>query len=125
MNGEVRPGQLLAIMGASGAGKTTLMNVLTCRNLRKLIIEGEVLVNGEVVGSQLSKISAYVQQDDLFIGTLRVREHLVFQVHVACIIFIFKRFPSKIRFVCIYKYISFYIFFFMYAHALFMPTHNS
>lgn len=80
VSGQVRPGQLLAIMGASGAGKTTLLNVLTNRNLRRLVVEGEVLVNGENVGSSMTRISAYVQQDDLFIGTLTVREHLVFQV---------------------------------------------
>lgn len=79
VNGQVRPGQLLAIMGASGAGKTTLLNILTCRNLRKLVVDGEVLVNGENVGASMTRISAYVQQDDLFIGTLTVREHLVFQ----------------------------------------------
>lgn len=80
VNGQIRPGQLLAIMGASGAGKTTLLNVLTSRNLQKLVVDGEVLVNGESVGSSMTRISAYVQQDDLFIGTLKVREHLVFQV---------------------------------------------
>ncbi|KAF8791853.1 Protein white like protein [Argiope bruennichi] len=79
VSGEVRPGQLLAIMGASGAGKTTLLNVLTGRNLRLLNVDGEVLVNGENVGQGITRLSAYVQQDDLFIGTLTVREHLVFQ----------------------------------------------
>ncbi|GFY43706.1 protein white [Trichonephila inaurata madagascariensis] len=79
VNGEVKPGQLMAIMGASGAGKTTLLNVLTNRNLRLLDVHGEVLVNGQSVGESITKLSAYVQQDDLFIGTLSVREHLVFQ----------------------------------------------
>ncbi|GFS54140.1 protein white [Nephila pilipes] len=79
VNGEVKPGQLMAIMGASGAGKTTLLNVLTNRNLRLLDVDGEVLVNGQNVGESIMKLSAYVQQDDLFIGTLSVREHLVFQ----------------------------------------------
>ncbi|GBN57278.1 hypothetical protein AVEN_166318-1, partial [Araneus ventricosus] len=66
-------------MGASGAGKTTLLNVLTGRNLRLLNVDGEVLVNGENVGQAITRLSAYVQQDDLFIGTLTVREHLIFQ----------------------------------------------
>ncbi|GFV96376.1 protein white [Trichonephila clavipes] len=69
----------MAIMGASGAGKTTLMNVLTNRNLRLLNVEGQVLVNGQSVGESIIRLSAYVQQDDLFIETLTVREHLIFQ----------------------------------------------
>ncbi|GFS54142.1 protein white [Nephila pilipes] len=78
VNGEVKPGQLMAIMGASGAGKTTLLNVLTNRNLRLLNVEGSVLVNGQSVGESIIRLSAYVQQDDLFIGTLTVKEHLIF-----------------------------------------------
>ncbi|XP_054719148.1 protein white-like [Uloborus diversus] len=79
VNGEVQPGHLLAIMGASGAGKTTLLNTLTARNLRRLDVTGEVLVNDQNVGENMARVSAYVQQDDLFVGTLTVREHLVFQ----------------------------------------------
>ena len=68
-------------MGASGAGKTTLLNVLTHRNNDKLRITGNLVVNGEVVTPDtLTSRSAYVQQDDLFIGTLTVREQLIFQV---------------------------------------------
>lgn len=68
-------------MGASGAGKTTLMNVLTYRNRNKLNISGKVEINGKTItnSSQLAAISGYVQQDDIFIGTLKVKEHLKFQ----------------------------------------------
>lgn len=69
-------------MGASGAGKTTLLNVLTFRNSQKLKTTGDVKINGKILQSadQLASISGYVQQDDLFIGTLKVKEHLKFQV---------------------------------------------
>jgi len=63
-------------------GKTTLLNVLTIKNQNKLISSGMVKINGYQISnvSQLAAISGYVQQDDLFIGTLKVEEHLKFQV---------------------------------------------
>lgn len=79
VSGVVQPGTLLAIMGASGAGKSTLMNVLTNRNLKDYILEGNVKVNGSSIGRGIKNISAYVQQDDLFISTLTVRETLTFR----------------------------------------------
>lgn len=70
-------------MGASGAGKTTLLNCLTFRNTGKLKISGERYLNGNKVNTDtLARISGYVQQDDLFISTLTVREHLIFQVFI-------------------------------------------
>jgi ABC-type multidrug transport system ATPase subunit len=67
-------------MGASGAGKTTLLNCLTFRNTGKLKITGTRYLNGaEVDTDKLARISGYVQQDDLFIGTLKVGEILRFQ----------------------------------------------
>ncbi len=79
--GIARPGELLAIMGASGAGKTTLLNVLTCRDNGDLTITGSVRINGKLIrsASQIASVSGYVQQDDIFIGTLKVKEHLMFQ----------------------------------------------
>jgi ABC-type multidrug transport system ATPase subunit len=76
-----KPKEVLAIMGASGAGKTTLLNVLNFRNRGQLKIEGEIMLNGCSIKSvgQLSSISGYVQQDDLFVGYLTVKEHLIFQ----------------------------------------------
>lgn len=68
-------------MGASGAGKTTLLNVLNYRNRGNLQIEGEIRLNGQLIKSPstLAAVSGYVQQEDLFYGTLTVKEHLKFQ----------------------------------------------
>ena len=60
------------------------MNVLTFRNRSSLKVKGDVKINGNLVkdAMELASISGYVQQDDLFIGTLKVKEHLKFQVSV-------------------------------------------
>ena len=79
----VRPGEFLAIMGASGAGKSTLLNTLLFRNLSGLKVSGLRLANNKLVTpTSLTAVSAYVQQDDLLIGSLTVREHLTFQALV-------------------------------------------
>lgn len=81
VSGSARPGELLALMGSSGAGKTTLLNSLTFRSDRNVMESGLRSINGIPVNSKLlTAVSAYVQQHDLFIGTLTVREHLIFQV---------------------------------------------
>lgn len=69
-------------MGSSGSGKTTLLNILNCRNRGKLVTSGDVRINGRPITSALalSAIAGYVQQEDLFVGTLTVKEHLKFQV---------------------------------------------
>jgi len=80
VTGAVRPGELCAIVGSSGAGKSTLLNVLNFRNTKNLKVTGEREVNGVAVSpNSMTSVSAYIQQDDLFIGSLTVREHLIFQ----------------------------------------------
>ena len=64
----------------SGAGKSTLMNVLAHRNIAQVQVMGTVEVNGQPTGIDINALSAYIQQEDLFIGSLTVREHLTFQV---------------------------------------------
>ncbi|XP_011702056.1 PREDICTED: protein white isoform X1 [Wasmannia auropunctata] len=81
--GVAYPGELLVIMGASGAGKTTLLNTLTFRSARGLSASGLMAANGQRISpGVLTSRMAYVQQDDLFVGTLTVTEHLMFQAAV-------------------------------------------
>ena len=56
------------------------MNVLNGRHQDNLRVEGSIKLNGRRPGRGLAGFSAYVQQDDLFMGTLTVREHLWVQV---------------------------------------------
>ena len=58
------------------------MNVLAHRNIAQVEVTGTVAVNGHPMGIDINSLSAYVQQEDLFIGSLTVREHLTFQVHI-------------------------------------------
>ena len=43
-----------------------------------LEIGGSILVNGEAVGANMSDFSAYVQQNDVFIGSLTVIGTIIF-----------------------------------------------
>ena len=56
------------------------MNILTHRRTGNLKITNDVRINGRKMQSDISGVSGFVQQDELFIGTLTVREHLRFHV---------------------------------------------
>ncbi|CAD5210454.1 unnamed protein product [Bursaphelenchus okinawaensis] len=79
VSGIALPGETLALMGASGAGKTTLLNTLLQRNLKGLKVTGDILCNGHALKRSVTCISSYIQQEDIFVGTLTVREHLMIQ----------------------------------------------
>ena len=61
-----------------------MLNVLNFRNRGNLKIKGDVKINGQVIESPaaLAAISGYVQQEDLFMGTMKVKEQLKFQVNL-------------------------------------------
>ncbi|TWW78333.1 ATP-binding cassette sub-family G member 8 [Takifugu flavidus] len=76
---RVRSGQMLAIIGSSGCGKTSLLDIITCRDEGGEMTSGEVLINGRPNTPQLVKKSiAHVRQDDRLLPHLTVRETLAF-----------------------------------------------
>ena len=56
--------------------------MLARQNTARLKVSGFIHVNGKNIGNRIKDISAYVQQEEFFIGTLTVKEHLTFQVKV-------------------------------------------
>lgn len=76
---RVRSGQMLAVIGSSGCGKTSLLDILTCRDEGGTMTSGQVLINGKPNTPQLVKKNiAHVRQDDRLLPHLTVRETLVF-----------------------------------------------
>lgn len=71
------PGQLMAIMGASGAGKTTFLDILARKNKRG-VVEGNFYVNGEkVLDDEYRSVIGFVDQDDTMLSTLTVHETIL------------------------------------------------
>ncbi|KAM8851663.1 ATP-binding cassette sub-family G member 8 [Synchiropus picturatus] len=76
---RVHSGQMLAIIGSSGCGKTSLLDIITCRNEGGRMKSGEILINGKPNTPQLvTKSIAHVRQDDRLLPHLTVRETLSF-----------------------------------------------
>ncbi|CAN0222698.1 unnamed protein product, partial [Ectocarpus sp. 12 AP-2014] len=82
VSGAVESGQILAIIGSSGSGKTSLLDVLVGRinpNTKGLHITGNVTVNGKAMSkSFFLENAAYVPQEDRLWSALTVRENLMF-----------------------------------------------
>ncbi|KPP63656.1 hypothetical protein Z043_118066, partial [Scleropages formosus] len=76
---RVRSGQMLAVIGSSGCGKTSLLDIITCRDEGGSIKKGHVSINGRPSTPQLVRKSiAHVRQDDRLLPHLTVRETLAF-----------------------------------------------
>ena len=74
ISGSVEPGRMLAIMGPTGSGKTSLLNVLSGKI--KLGVTGDISVNGQTSSKQLKRKTAFIMQKDIFFSDLTVRETL-------------------------------------------------
>ncbi|KAM8880371.1 broad substrate specificity ATP-binding cassette transporter ABCG2b [Spinachia spinachia] len=81
VSGIMRPG-MNAIMGATGSGKTSLLDVIAGRKDPAGLKQGKVTVDGKAVSADLRLSSAYVVQDDILMGTLSVRENLLFSANL-------------------------------------------
>lgn len=75
--GYCKAGTLTALMGSSGAGKTTLMDVLAARKTDGEI-EGEVLMNGRALPVSFQRTTGYCEQVDVHLPQATVREALEF-----------------------------------------------
>ena len=82
INGFSQPGTLTALMGSSGAGKTTLMDVIAGRKTVGKIT-GDILVNGRPKDTlSFNRLTGYVEQQDLHVGHHTVKEALEFSAHI-------------------------------------------
>ncbi|XP_061406640.1 broad substrate specificity ATP-binding cassette transporter ABCG2-like [Lethenteron reissneri] len=81
VSGIMLPG-MNAIMGPTGSGKTSLLDVLAGRKDPKGLKGGTVLLDGNPMDSGFRLISGYVVQDDVIMGTLSVRENIEFSANL-------------------------------------------
>ncbi|KAK7351408.1 hypothetical protein VNO77_10843 [Canavalia gladiata] len=78
VNGAFRPGVLTALMGVSGAGKTTLMDVLSGRKTAGYI-QGQITISGYPKKQEtFARIAGYCEQNDIHSPHVTVYESLVY-----------------------------------------------
>ena len=87
VSGSAVPGEFLAIMGSSGSGKTSLLNILSGRTgtSKKEVVTGKVLVNNIPFQEiPYGDYSAYVTQQDILLPVLTPRESITFSAKLRC-----------------------------------------
>ncbi|XP_062165748.1 putative white-brown complex homolog protein 30 isoform X2 [Alnus glutinosa] len=78
VSGKLMPGRVSAVMGPSGAGKTTFLSALAGK-VTGCTMTGLILINGKVESmDSYKKIIGFVPQDDIVHGNLTVEENLRF-----------------------------------------------
>lgn len=78
VTGAFRPGVLTALMGVSGAGKTTLMDVLAGRKTGGYI-EGDIMISGFPKNQQtFARIAGYCEQTDIHSPQVTIRDSLIY-----------------------------------------------
>jgi len=77
ISGIAQPGQIMAVMGASGAGKSTFLDILARKNKRGTV-SGDLYVNGEkILDNEYRNVAGFVDQDDTLLPTLTVHETIL------------------------------------------------
>mmetsp|Transcript_14302 Transcript_14302/g.23624 ORF Transcript_14302/g.23624 Transcript_14302/m.23624 type:complete len:813 (-) Transcript_14302:454-2892(-) len=81
VSGLVGPGDMLCVMGPSGAGKTTMLDALADR-ITSGQLYGEVYVNGQPKDRMFRRVMGYVPQADRLFGVLTAREQLIYSARL-------------------------------------------
>ncbi|KAI8016014.1 ABC transporter G family member 22 [Camellia lanceoleosa] len=76
VTGSVSPGEVLALMGPSGGGKTTLLNLLSGR---VKLNSGTITYNQQPYNKSLKQRIGFVLQDDIVFPHLTVKEALTYR----------------------------------------------
>ena len=85
VTGELKAGRLTAIMGPSGAGKTSFLNVLSGKAVAYGEVGGELLINGRVERDGISKFKrsvGFVPQEDTMLREMTPKEILTFSARM-------------------------------------------
>jgi ABC-type transport system involved in cytochrome c biogenesis ATPase subunit len=78
VTGKIKPGRITAVMGPSGAGKTTFLSAVAGKAIG-CKMTGLILINGKNDSiHSYKKIIGFVPQDDIVHGNLTVEENLWF-----------------------------------------------
>ena len=78
VSGRIQKGTMTALLGGSGAGKTSLLNAL-CGRAYYGEVQGDVYINGKKAAVEAFADSiGFVPQDDIVFAELTVRENLLF-----------------------------------------------
>ncbi|KAL9637135.1 MAG: hypothetical protein Q9164_002388 [Protoblastenia rupestris] len=84
VSGNVKAGEILALMGPSGSGKTTLLNTLARREASSSNTAGTILTDGiHLSQPAFRNMTSYVEQEDALIGSLTVRETVDFSARLS------------------------------------------
>lgn len=79
VSGSVAPGQLMAILGSSGAGKSTFLDILARKDKRGRV-GGQLYINGRTIDDNelYKRVVGFVDQEDTLMSTLTVYETVLY-----------------------------------------------
>lgn len=105
ISGAFRPGVLTALVGVSGAGKTTLMDVLAGRKTSGTI-EGDIKLSGYPKKHEtFARVSGYCEQTDIHSPNVTVYESLVYSAWLR----LSSEVDDNTRKVCVFPFFLFFL----------------
>lgn len=81
INLKLKSGTMTVVMGKSGSGKTSLLDILAQRN-KSGYFYGSIKLNGKQLTSKFNRICGYVPSSDVFVPEMTVREILEFTINL-------------------------------------------